>query len=291
MSPDVYICGAPRSGTTSLCKYLSLHPSIAITDPKETFFFQRHESADEFENALEEQYLTHYQGEEIIGEGTTKTMYRSAALDMIQEASPGAKLICLLRNPIERAWSHYIYRVQHQQRPPTVTFSEVIRNEETDENKALEVGIVELGRYWKYIRRLIERFSAESVHVIVSADLFDDPNGQMAETFRFLGADPSVDQDFGGVHNESSYPVSPNIYQLLHSAWKPVENILPSGVQESMREPVQHIREFLLSTGSRKPRMKSPDRRYLRELYWESNCRLEDLLDRDLSHWRERDGE
>lgn len=126
-----------------------------MTKPKETFFFQRHQDKDELEDALKKKYLAHYEGEKTIGEGTTKTMYRSSALNMIEKVAPDAKFICLLRNPIERAWSHYLFRVQHQQRPPTVTFSEVIRNEKHDDNKALGVGIIELGRYWKYIKRLI----------------------------------------------------------------------------------------------------------------------------------------
>ncbi|MCS4136386.1 sulfotransferase family protein [Salinibacter ruber] len=285
MSPDVYIYGAPRSGTTSLCKYLSLHPSVAVTDPKETFFFQQHQSADEFEKALEEQYLSHYQGEEIIGEGTTKKMYRSAALDMIQEASPGAKLICLLRNPIERAWSHYVFRVQHRQRSQDVTFSDVIRNEEQDENKALQVGIVELGRYWKYLQRLLRRFSAENIHVILSSDLFRNPGSQMTETFRFLGVDPSVNLDFGEVHNESSYPGSPDLYRALYSVWSPIKNILPEGMRKTVRGPVNQARDLLLKTGTDKPKMDSADCRYLRDVYREPNRQLEELLGRDLSHW------
>ena len=256
-----------------------------MTDPKETFFFHRHETAEAFERSLEKEYLTHYRGEEVIGEGTTKTMYRTSALGMIRDISPDAKFICLLRNPIERAWSHYIYRVQHQRRPPTKTFSEVIRNEKHDENKALEVGIVELGRYWTYVRRLAEQFAAERIHIILSSDLFDDPNTQMAETFRFLGVDSSVKLDFGEIHNASSYPGSPSLYRTLYSAWKPIKKSLPKALRKAINKPVQQVRSLLLKTGPKKLAMDPADRQYLQELYREPNRRLEEWLDRDLLHW------
>lgn len=256
-----------------------------MTDPKETFFFQRHDSTEELQEAIQENYLSHYQGEDVVGEGTTKTMYRTSALDMIQEVSPDAKFICLLRNPIERAWSNNIFRMQHRVRSPNVTFSEVIRNEKQYENKALQIGIVELGMYWKYLKRLEERFSKENIHVILSSDLFRDPGTQMTETFRFLGVDPSVNRDFGEVHNESSYPGSPALYRALYSVWKPIKNVLPEGIRKTVRGPLAQVWDLLLRTGVGKPEMDPADRRYLRDVYREPNRRLEEWLGRDLSHW------
>lgn len=256
-----------------------------MTDPKETHFFHRHDSAEELQKAIEEKYLSHYQGEDVVGEGTTKTMYRSHALDIIQEVSPDAKFICLLRNPIERAWSHYIFRIQHRVRAPGVAFSDVIRNEEQYENKALQTGLVELGMYWKYLQRLEKRFSAENIHVILSSDLFRDPSTQMTETFRFLDVDPSISRGFGEVHNESSYPGSPALYRALYSVWKPIKNVLPEGIRKTVREPLGQVWDFLLNAGVGKPEMDPADRRYLRDVYRKPNRQLEEWLGLDLSHW------
>lgn len=267
-------------------EYLSSHPSVVMTEPKETFFFQRYQDGQTFEDALEETHLSHCQGEEVIGEGTTKTMYRSSALKMIEAVTPDPKFICLLRNPIERAWSHYLYRVQHQQRRPTETFSEVIRNEQCDENKALGVGIVELGMYWRYITRLASQFPSERIHVILHSELFERPKSRMKEIFEFLGVDSSLGYEAGGVHNASSYPTHPRLYRFLYSVWRPVKTRIPEAWREAIQEPVGHLRnQFLKAEGEEKPEMNSADREYLRELYDEPNAQLEEWLGRDLSHW------
>lgn len=286
MTPTFYICGAPRSGTTSLHRYLCSHPEVVMTTPKETFFFQRHDDLHEIEKAFSTEYLKHYDGEQAVGEGTTQTMYRKDALAKVGNLSNRPKMICLLRNPIERAWSHYLYRVQHRQRKASKSFSHVIRNESKDDNKALSVGIVELGRYSKYVKRISSLFGKENTHVIIHADLFSQPEERLRTVFDFIRADPSKHFDVTGVHNASKYPAPPRLYRFLYSKWEFVKSQLNAPTLNVLKTLVSHVRHLLsYFAPSKKPEMKPADREYLREVYEEPTRELEEWIGQDLSHW------
>lgn len=110
--PDYLIIGVQKGGTTSLYKYLRMHPKVKSCAVKEVHFFNRH-----YERGLS-WYQSHFpykNGDFIVGEATPDYIYHPYAAMRVSETLPSAKFIVLLRNPIDRAFSHY----QHNSRFPT----------------------------------------------------------------------------------------------------------------------------------------------------------------------------
>jgi hypothetical protein len=104
--PDFLICGAQKAGTTALTFYLRNHPGIFIPWKKELHFFD----ADFNFNKGLDFYTRQFAGAsqaQVTGEGTPIYMYLNKIPGRIAPALPGIKLIFILRNPVDRAWSHY----------------------------------------------------------------------------------------------------------------------------------------------------------------------------------------
>jgi hypothetical protein len=108
--PTLFICGAPRSGTTSLYRYLRQHPDVCMSQRKETGVFL--ENYDKGLEWLAENYLTHYDGESVVGEATTGHMQHPPSARRMAEAIPETRLIFILRDPVERIFSHYRFHRQ-----------------------------------------------------------------------------------------------------------------------------------------------------------------------------------
>jgi len=103
--PNFFIIGAPKSGTTALASYLSLHPNVFLTDPKEPHHYNSDLNHGSFKDR--EKYLSLFEQTEVchsaIGEASVWYLYSSEAVSNILAAIPDAKFIVMLRNPVEMA--------------------------------------------------------------------------------------------------------------------------------------------------------------------------------------------
>ncbi len=124
-TPNFFVIGAARSGTTSLYHYLKQHPQIYISPVKEPRFFAFKGVADNLDSYYEpsgsdivkesitsfEAYCALFQGvscEKAIGEASPLYLWSSKACENIHQTIPDAKLIAILRDPVERAFSHFL---------------------------------------------------------------------------------------------------------------------------------------------------------------------------------------
>ena len=135
--PNLYLVGAPKTGSTSLYSYLAEHPQIFMCADKEPHFFcsDLHEQCKELHGKLikfrytsEPEYQSLFQGvkdELVIGEASTSYLYSSLAAEKIHGFNPNAKIIVLLRNPIDlmNSWYHYI---RYTSEEPVSTFEEAL---------------------------------------------------------------------------------------------------------------------------------------------------------------------
>ena len=102
---NFFILGAARSGTTSLYQYLARHPDVLMSTPKEPVFFEA-----EYENGLayyRDRYFKGWNGEPALGEARPANLLLSYVAPRIRESFPDAKLVAILRNPVDRAYSHW----------------------------------------------------------------------------------------------------------------------------------------------------------------------------------------
>ena len=274
--PTFLICGAHKAGTTALHKFLDQHPDVLMSDPKETDFFGSHYNkgwewfASHFEN---------YDGEEAVGEASSMTMASVKAPGRIAERLPDAKLLFLLRNPIERAYSHYHYHLYTGKAKTPTSFSEVIR----DEENAFRNEIIRLGRYDWQIPRFDEHFSRDQMKIILQEDLREEPESVVRDVCRFIGVEPTFAPSTE-THNATKNPVLPGLYYWVRRAWQPVKSIGESVFPEGIDALRQGARQLL--TTQDRPEMTPEDRTYLRRVYEDTISWTEQRLGHALPHWK-----
>ena len=115
MIPNFLIIGAQKAGTTSLLRYLEAHPDIFVPDEKEvSVFFDDYHYNKRFEKIPYENYFESWQGEKFAGNGPVNLLYFSdQSAKQIYKFNTSMKLIAILRNPIDRAYSAYWYFVRN----------------------------------------------------------------------------------------------------------------------------------------------------------------------------------
>jgi hypothetical protein len=105
--PNLFVLGAAKCATSTLHVYLGRMDDVCMSKPKEPFFFEA-----EFEKGLDyyrQAYFSHWRGERIIGESRHRNLYLPFVPERIKGINPNAKLIVLVRNPIDRAFSHWFH--------------------------------------------------------------------------------------------------------------------------------------------------------------------------------------
>ena len=198
--PSFIIVGTAKGGTTSLFEYLSKHPRVFPPLRKQVKYFY-------YNYALGfDWYQAHFplrrklnSNQGITGEATPNYMFRAEAIQRIALALPNIKLIALLRNPVERAYSHYNY-VQRVSKE-ALSFDEAINKElnypdgnmgktakETEQLQAIypHRNYIARGRYIEQIPRLFEFFPEQNILILKSEDFFSDTPTIFQKTLKFL---------------------------------------------------------------------------------------------------------
>jgi len=274
MLPNFLICGAAKCGTTSLYEYLRSHSDIFMPLAKELDFFSNKNTMtlSEYENQF-----YGWKGEKAVGEASPSYMACSDAPKAIAEVIPDVKLIFLLRNPIERAYSAYWYYIWLGGMNSDRTFSEIIRVKGPDDF------YLEEGFYYKYIKRFREYFERDQIHCVITEELKGYPLEEVSKCFRFLGVDDSYRPDVKKQHKAGQYPRNIYMFVQLSRLWHRYKKSLASFsfITDNLKKRIK----WKLFTEKNTPSMKKEDRAYLREIYKEQNRLLSEFLGKDLSFW------
>lgn len=203
----------------------------------------------------------------------------------IKTHCPEARLIFVLRDPVERLWSHYRFDINVGNLPPTSDFSNLIRDEASEWREVM----VELGMYRDQLAHYADHFSREQMKIFLFREFTSDTDAVVRRVFEFVGVNPDADIDTDARHNETSHLTNAGLYQLLYRTWAPVKSA-PAFIVErlfGLRSTVRGL--FFQSEGKQEaPSMSTADRRYLREVYETPNARLEEWLGRDLTDWTQK---
>lgn len=198
--PDALIIGAQKAGTTSLFQYLVQHPSVLAPAVKEVHYFDLN-----FERG-ERWYRAHFprRGELAGGMLTVDAspyyLVHPLAPERAAATLPRAKLIALVRNPVDRAWSHHQHEIRAGRE--TLSFEEAVdreseRTDGAEQRLRDEPGhydwnhhrytYLRRGQYVDQLERWVEQFGREQLLVLQSEWLFEEPVAATAEVCRFLG--------------------------------------------------------------------------------------------------------
>lgn len=282
--PNLFIIGAMKSGTTSLHHYLSTHPQMFMSEPKEPGFFKLAERSEEEWQAYLEIFAEANETHLYVGEGSTdyaKIPQYEAVSDRLKEFSPDAKIIYVMRNPWKRTISHYWHT-----RRPQVTGGQT-RN--FDAAFAEFEGYQSFSDYPMQIEPFIELFGRENIHFTVFEDLIGDPRAELDKIFAFLNLsnefDYSVVDDKLNARPEKvmSATGSGLMHKLSYSGlWSVLAKIIPKSVKTKLRGMA--IKE--VDPKSQDPFI-SATLQQQREVYEDIIKRTSSMLDRDLSEiWK-----
>ena len=188
------VIGVQKAGTTALYDHLADDPAIGLSDVKEAHFFD-----DETQDWSAPDYCAYHahfpaDGPAILGEATPIYIYWPNALARIAAYNPAMRLILMLRDPVERAWSHW--RMETARGAEQHPFAWCVRRGRQRLFQAepwghhREFSYVERGFYGAQVARLFEVFPRDQVLILRAEHLRTDPNAVLAQVNAFLGAPP-----------------------------------------------------------------------------------------------------
>lgn len=303
--PTFFVLGAAKSGTTALCDAVARHPDVLFSAPKEPVFFER-----EYERGLDyywQEYFSHWSGERAIGEGRVYNLYLAFVPERIRAAYPDARLLAILRNPVDRAYSHWWHRVArgYERR----SFEEAVEDElrELEDGREFgpardpeawqgnffpgtrgvhadvrEVRYLEMGHYAEQLDRYRAAFDPSRIHVLRFEDFVRDPKLRLREVWRFLGVDPNAAEPRLRSKNTASESVkSRPAFLLERLAWRlGLDRLVPKGWRTKIRRVLSRSRPD-------RPPMSSSTRATLERHFRPHNHALGTLVDWESDRWSE----
>jgi sulfotransferase family protein len=223
--PDFLILGAQKAGTTALYSYLRRHAQIGGPIWKEVSYFDRHYPRG----------TAWYRGQfplrndgRIAGEASPGYLFHPLAPERVRQTVPDAKLIVLLRDPIDRALSHYHHEVALGREP--LSFEEAI-DAEPDRTRGEEERLVRepgyfshawwdytylaRGRYAEQVERWLAVFPREQMLMLASEDLAVQPADVHGRVLEFLGRSPHELESYPRVYEQNYAEMSPDTRRRL----------------------------------------------------------------------------
>jgi len=188
---DFIICGTQKGGTSALSCYLDDHPEIHIAPRKEVHFFDDERLFKMNPNYSKyHAYFAPKSSHKILGEATPIYMYWQQAPRRMWEYNPSLKLIVILRNPIDRAYSHW--NMERSRNTENSPFLEAISLEKERCKEALPYqhriySYVDRGFYLKQLKEIWSYFPKDQVLVFKNEDLKQTPQKILQEIYNFLG--------------------------------------------------------------------------------------------------------
>lgn len=287
MLPNFIVVGAPKAGTTSLCHYLSEHHQVFMSVPKEVNYFSQEEieaqglyyKSFKVRNLAEyEKLFDNAKGKKAIGEGSVSYLFYPNTPEKIQKSIPHAKIVILLRNPVERGFSHYL--MDYRLGLVDLTYEEIVYKSVEHKNIDLYYQqYVEVGLYHGQVKRYFDIFGPDGVKIYLQEDFRQDPESVISDLYDFLNIDKSFMPKTRIEHNVFSIPKSKFIRNLYASSSvrSCASSIIPSAIKRYLL--------YTLFEQEKKPVLRPETKRYLLEAYEPDVNKLAQLIGRDLSVW------
>jgi hypothetical protein len=289
--PNFAIIGAARCATTSLHAYLREHPQVFMSPEKETDYFSLGDlppsevpaAASRYRARTREEYERLFRGADrvlAVGEASPTYLFYERSAARMQQAIPDAKLICVLRDPIERAYSHYgLARKMGFETLSDFEAAVAAEGQRWLQDRSMRFTYTRASLYCDGLREFWTRFPRERILVLLFQDFAADPAGAMREVYRFLGVDDRFTPDVGVRHNRSLMPRS----SLVREAFRRPRRLRRLLQRNLPPRLVSRLGDLIMRPH---PGLMPSMRERLLPRFEEDVRGLERLLDRDLTAWR-----
>lgn len=294
--PNFFIIGAPKCGTTALSEYLKSHENIYISSPKEPCYF-----AEDFNRTpikTLELYLNLFKDCQehhlAIGEASVYYLCSDSALEKIYKFNPKAKIIVMLRNPIELVYSYHsqlLYNTGEDEPDFAKAWQlQAARREgkyipkNCKNPKALQYKSV--GQLGSQVEHLLKIFPEQQVNLILFDDFKESTKAIYEEVLSFLNVPKDQRNDFPVINYNKKHKVSwigkftertPPLFMQISNRIKKSLKIESFGIIEQIRQinsqPFQRI--------PLKPAFEA----YLKNEYQEEVEKLSKIIGKDLQYW------
>ena len=273
--PNFFIVGAGKAGTTSLYEYLNNTPGVYMSLVKEPHYFHNHEKylgARGIRIREKSKYLKLFKGvkdEKVIGEASPAYLRDPDSAELIHKQIPNARIIILLRDPIERAFSNYLMRRGNGQEKRK--FHEVISSRlNKKQNPPYDLSI-DPGLYANQVQRYLDVFGSKQVRILIFEEFINDPIRTTKVVLDFLGVNAEPPQTIGKTFNPYGVPRGKlGSYVLSNKTIWELSLKFPQSIRWKTRK--------LLLKKEKKPKISSEDRYALENFYRDDVKRLEKIL-------------
>lgn len=294
--PDFILIGAAKSGTSSFYNYVKQHPSIYVSPVGKTNFFvssfvdgrPRNEDLDftpeqieklNFPITTEESYQQLFQDipedKTVLGEISPMYLNSFVAAQKLKTSNPNVKLIAMLRNPADRAYSGY--QMQLRKEREERDFASNLNPEEV---------YIRGGFYYDQLKRFFDVFDRSQIKIFLFEDFKQNPQQIIKEMFDFIGVDNSFVPDLETKFNQGGVPKNKGLYSFIFNS-PLTKKIVKSSIIPMLPKELRTKLEFNLRSNllSKPEPMTLQTRKTLQEIYQEDILKLEGLIERDLQQW------
>ncbi len=294
--PDFFILGEAKCGTTTLHSYLSRHPDIFLPAEKETHFFDR---TSHFQQGIEwysEYFFSGAGAFKAVGDATPAYFHLTdICLPRIHDVyrDKDVKFILVFRNPVDRAWSHYLHKKRNLDEELSFPEALAAESERLSADPLDWRGYFRDGLYAGNLKCWLNCFAENRFLYILSDDLEHDISQVLSRVYRFL----DLDEPAGGEQsrpavreNQAAMPRSLSLHRLIKKENLP-GRILAPVLKKLIRDKKQRgklknfARNFNLRKLRHKPVLDAHIARELLAAYKNDILELETLIGRDLSAW------
>lgn len=296
IKPNFFIVGAPKAGTSALYSFLKQHPEVFVPARKEPHFFGTDLCGGHFFIRDERQYLSLFEGArgaKCVGEGSIFYLYSERAAREIKEFDPLARIIIMLRNPVDLVYalhSQFLFFGNEE----IQSFQEAL-DAEYDRRNGLRLpefpGYPPQVLFYRKVvefapqaRRYLTHFPPEQVHVVIHDDFSREPARVFRETCDFLGVDPGFEPQFRVV-NPNKKSRSRLLRDFLNNTPPAAQRLIKTLVPDSMQPAFWDTLSRLNRKHVERPPLRLALRRRLEAEFAPDVEALSGLLGRDLTHW------
>ena len=297
--PNFLIIGSQKAGTTAIYRSLKQHPEIFMSEKKEPGFFAFEGERLEFRSPTGKpvhmniygvtdleayrQLFSKVTDQKAIGEASVVYLISEKAPQRIRHYIPDAKLIAILRHPVELAHACFIMH-RRDGLEPLSDFAAALEDQERRIRNNYFGGIyLQEGFYHRHLRRYFDLFNEDQIRIYLYDDFKADALAVLSDMFRFLGVDDGYVPDMSIRENVSGLPRNRLLYGLLTERRNPIVPYLKPYLPQA-------VRRFLIGLKHRnleKPTLAPELSKQLIEVFREDIGKLQTLIDRDLSKWLE----
>jgi hypothetical protein len=302
-TPTFLIIGAQKSGTTSLYHYLSQHPQVFMSPVKEPGYFAfagqpvdyrgpngKPAALNAYTVTEWDKYLRLFAGSDnAVARGEASTLYMAmpGTAERIRSQLPNVRLIAILRNPVERAFSSFLH-CRRSGREPYPDFNVALAHEQEriEQRWGFLWRYESLGHYYEQLVPYFDLFPREQILMLRYDDLIARPQELMSNILTHIGADAAFRIDSSEKHNVSGEPKNVRLQAMVESP-SVLKTIAKPLVPDALKTQIKRLVQRHNLT---RPAMPASARERLQHVYCDEIIRLQELTGLDLSTWLKTEG-